>query len=101
MASSATLPSQMKAWTYAEYGKSSDVLKLGSDVAVPQLNDDQVLVKVVAAGINPVDFKRMLGLIKAADSPLPVSLFLFQYSLFSLLKLFLLCGVKLEEEDCG
>ncbi|EOY02383.1 Oxidoreductase, zinc-binding dehydrogenase family protein isoform 2, partial [Theobroma cacao] len=72
MASSATLPSQMKAWTYAEYGKSSDVLKLGSDVAVPQLNDDQVLVKVVAAGINPVDFKRMLGLIKAADSPLPI-----------------------------
>ncbi|KAK6280584.1 hypothetical protein POUND7_020851 [Theobroma cacao] len=72
MASSATLPSQMKAWTYAEYGKSSDVLKLGSDVAVPQLNDDQVLVKVVAAGINPVDFKRMLGLIKATDSPLPI-----------------------------
>ncbi|WRX20781.1 Alcohol dehydrogenase-like [Theobroma cacao] len=73
MASSATLPSQMKAWTYAEYGKSSDVLKLGSDVAVPQLNDDQVLVKVVAAGINPVDFKRMLGLIKATDSPLPLA----------------------------
>ncbi|XP_021299034.1 2-methylene-furan-3-one reductase-like [Herrania umbratica] len=72
MASSATLPSQMKAWTYAEYGKSSDVLKLGSDVAVPQLNDDQVLVKVVAAGINPVDIKRMHGLIKAADSPLPI-----------------------------
>ena len=68
----------MKAWAYAEYGKSSDVLKLDSDVVVPQLNDDQVLVKVVAAGINPIDFKRMLGMFKDIDSPLPVSLFLFQ-----------------------
>ncbi|XVF14110.1 hypothetical protein REPUB_Repub09cG0029100 [Reevesia pubescens] len=67
-----TLPSKMKAWTYSEFGKSSDVLKLDSDVVVPKLNDDQVLVKVVAAGINPVDFKRMLGLFKATDSPLPI-----------------------------
>ncbi|XWS30352.1 hypothetical protein CRYUN_Cryun24cG0109900 [Craigia yunnanensis] len=70
--STATLPSKMKAWTYAEYGKSSDVLKLDLDVVVPQPNDDQVLVKVVAAGINPVDFKRMLGMIKDIDSPLPI-----------------------------
>ncbi|XVF60313.1 hypothetical protein PTKIN_Ptkin08bG0035200 [Pterospermum kingtungense] len=70
--STATLPSKMKAWSYSEYGKSSDVLKLDSDVVVPQPNDDQVLVKVVAAGINPVDFKRMLGMFKQIDSPLPI-----------------------------
>ncbi|XVF60312.1 hypothetical protein PTKIN_Ptkin08bG0035100 [Pterospermum kingtungense] len=70
--STATLPSKMKAWRYSEYGKSSDVLKLDSDVVVPQPNDDQVLVKVVAAGLNPVDFKRMLGMIKHIDSPLPM-----------------------------
>lgn len=75
--STATLPSKMKAWKYGEYGKSSDVLILDSDVAVPQPNDDQVLVKVAAAGINPIDFKRMLGMIKEIDSPLPVTLFLF------------------------
>ncbi|GMI77810.1 alkenal/one oxidoreductase [Hibiscus trionum] len=72
MASTATLPSKMKAWTYGEYGKSSDVLKLDTDVAVPQINDDQVLVKVAAAGINPIDFKRMAGMFKATDSPLPI-----------------------------
>ena len=81
MASTGFLPCKMKAWTYGEYGKSSDVLKLDSDVAVPEPNDDQVLVKVVAAGINPVDYKRMLGYFKATDSPLPVSIYLFQYSL--------------------
>lgn len=70
--SAATLPSKMKAWTYPEYGKSSDVLKLQSDVVVPQPRDDQVLLQVVAAGINPIDFKRMLGMFKNIDSPLPI-----------------------------
>ena len=82
MASNASdLPSKMKAWAYAEYGKSSDVLKLDADAAVQKPNDDQVLLKVVAAGINPIDYKRMLGYFKDTDSPLPVSLFgyLFQY----------------------
>ncbi|KAE8657625.1 2-methylene-furan-3-one reductase [Hibiscus syriacus] len=72
MDATATLPSKMKAWTYAEYGKSSDVLKLNSEVDVPQMNDDQVIVKVVAAGINPIDFKRMAGMLKHTDSPFPI-----------------------------
>ncbi|KAD3336529.1 hypothetical protein E3N88_32048 [Mikania micrantha] len=42
-----------------------------SDVAVPEINDDQVLVKVVAAALNPVGYKRRLGYFKATDSPLP------------------------------
>lgn len=61
----------MKAWQYDEYG-SVDVLKLATDVAVPGINEDQVLVKVVAAALNPVDYKRRLGYFKATDSPLPI-----------------------------
>ena len=61
----------MKAWQYHEYG-SVDVLKLASDVPVPEINDDQVLVKVVAAALNPVDYRRRFGQMKAFDPPLPV-----------------------------
>ncbi|CAH9095428.1 unnamed protein product [Cuscuta europaea] len=64
------VPLEMQAWTYAEYG-SVDVLKLESDVRVPEMKEDQVLVKVAAAALNPVDFKRRLGKFKATDSPLP------------------------------
>lgn len=60
----------MKAWVYNEYG-SVEVLKFEESVTVPKVNDDQVLIKVVAAGLNPVDFKRRLGKFKATDSPLP------------------------------
>ncbi|KAL5725163.1 2-methylene-furan-3-one reductase [Ranunculus cassubicifolius] len=65
-----SIPSEMKAWTYGEYG-GPDVLKFEEKVAVPQVKEDQVLVKVVAAALNPVDGKRMLGKFKASDSPLP------------------------------
>ncbi|KAI7725359.1 hypothetical protein M8C21_029707, partial [Ambrosia artemisiifolia] len=63
---------KMKAWKYDEYG-SVDVLKVASDVSVPEINDDQVLVKVVAAALNPIDYKRRLGYFKATDSPLPIT----------------------------
>lgn len=69
--SSSVVPSKMKAWSYSEYG-GIDVLKLESSVAVPELKEDQVLVKVAAAALNPVDFKRRAGKFKATDSPLPV-----------------------------
>lgn len=61
----------MKAWVYNEYGNSQNVLKLDTNVEVPSLREDQVLIKVVAVSINPVDFKRMLGIISATDSPFP------------------------------
>lgn len=65
----------MKAWVYEEYG-DEQVLKLVDEIDVPQVKDDQVLVKVFAAALNPVDFKRRLGKFKATDSPLPVSSFM-------------------------
>jgi 2-methylene-furan-3-one reductase len=77
-----SVPSEMKAWVYGEYG-GVDVLKFDSNVAVPDVKEDQVLVKVVAAALNPVDGKRRQGKFKATDSPLPVS-----HSLSHLLFLF-------------
>lgn len=65
------VPSDMKAWVYGEYG-GVDVLKFDSSVAVPDVKEDQVLVRVVAAALNPVDAKRRQGKFKATDSPLPV-----------------------------
>ncbi|GMH27637.1 hypothetical protein Nepgr_029480 [Nepenthes gracilis] len=65
-----TIPTEMKALVYEEYG-GVDVLKFDYNVAVPDLKDDQVLVKVVAAALNPIDFKRRMGKFKAIDSPLP------------------------------
>ncbi|VVA17703.1 PREDICTED: 2-methylene-furan-3-one reductase [Prunus dulcis] len=70
-ASTDSIPSVNKAWVYSEYGKSADVLKLDPNVPVPEIKEDQVLIKVVAAALNPIDYKRMFGYIKATDSPLP------------------------------
>jgi hypothetical protein len=70
--SSASIPSHNKAWVYSEYGIAADVLKFDSNVAVPQPKEDQVLIKVVASSLNPVDSKRMRGFFKDIDSPLPV-----------------------------
>ena len=75
-ATSSSIPSQMKAWVYGDYG-GVDVLKFDSSVSVPTVKDDEVLIRVFAAALNPVDFKRRQGKFKASDSPLPVNFFCF------------------------
>ena len=72
-ASSDSVPSVNKGWVYSEYGKAGDVLKLDPNVPVPEIKEDQVLIKVVAAALNPIDAKRILGLFRATDTALPVS----------------------------
>jgi NADPH:quinone reductase-like Zn-dependent oxidoreductase len=49
----------MKAITYRCYG-STDVLEF-ADVAKPQPADNEVLIKVVAASVNPLDWHFMRG----------------------------------------
>eukprot|EP01018_Ginkgo_biloba_P016445 Gb_37265 [translate_table: standard] len=65
------VPSVQKAWIYKEYGAAKDVLQFGDKVPMPEVKEDQILVKVCAAALNPVDFKRRQGKFKATDSPLP------------------------------
>lgn len=66
-------PTHTKAWFYSEHGKPSDVLKLHPNWPIPQLKDDQVLIKVLAASLNPVDYKRMHAVFKDSTDPhLPV-----------------------------
>ena len=64
--------SLQKAWFYRDYG-SVEVLEYG-DVEVPQITSpDQVLIKVHAASLNPIDYKRRFGYIKSPNIPFPVS----------------------------
>lgn len=69
-ASTTSKTSSMKGWIYSEYG-GTEVLKIDDNVTVPEIKNDQVLIKVAAAALNPVDFKRRHGKFKASDSPLP------------------------------
>jgi len=63
------VPTTQKGWTYSEYG-SREVLKFAEDIPVPEVKADEVLVKVHAAALNPVDFKRRSGKFPD-DSELP------------------------------
>ncbi|CAI0455314.1 unnamed protein product [Linum tenue] len=65
--STVTVPTKMKGWVYSEYGDPAQVLKLESEVPVPDVKEDQVLVKVVAAALNLLDYKRMEGAIKGDE----------------------------------
>eukprot|EP01018_Ginkgo_biloba_P017890 Gb_28399 [translate_table: standard] len=58
-----------KAWFYNQYGPL-DVLQFG-DFPVPTAGPGQVLIKVRAAALNPVDFKRREGIFKDSDSDFP------------------------------
>jgi NADPH:quinone reductase-like Zn-dependent oxidoreductase len=53
----------MKAVRIHEYG-GADVVKY-EDAPTPEIGDDGILIKVAAAGVNPVDWKIRNGLMKA------------------------------------
>ena len=50
----------MKAIVYTEYGRAKDVLRV-TEVAKPAPKDDEVLLKVRAAGLNALDWRMMCG----------------------------------------
>ena len=49
----------MKAVLYYKYGDSGELLV--SDITVPQIKPNQVLIKIHASGINPIDWKIRKG----------------------------------------
>ncbi|MED6191784.1 hypothetical protein PIB30_003585 [Stylosanthes scabra] len=69
--STSGIPSHTKAWFYSEHGKPEDVLKVHPNWPIPELKEDQVLIKVVAASLNPVDNKRMTDFYKDLYNPDP------------------------------
>lgn len=63
----------MKAVQIDQYG-SADVLKF-TDIAIPEIHEDDVLIKVVAASINPVDWKIREGKLQGMNlHTLPLTL---------------------------
>lgn len=75
------IPATMKAWQFDEYETSGDIenvfsaMKLRSNVPTPvDIQDDDVLVKVQYANVNPIDWKIATGGFHAV---LPISKFPF------------------------
>lgn len=61
------IPTSQHAVLITEFGEPA-VMQYQSGVAVPHINDNQVLVKVAFAGINPVDYKTRQGKGWGADN---------------------------------
>lgn len=50
----------MKAWVYHEYGSPGEVLRL-RDIETPAPGEAEVLIKVIAAAVNPLDWHLVRG----------------------------------------
>ncbi len=50
----------MKAWYAVEYGKPADVLQPG-DLPIPKPKKEQVLVRILASSLNPIDLRMTQG----------------------------------------
>ena len=61
------LPTTQHAVLICEFGEP-EVMKYQDSVAIPELADNQVLVKIAYAGINPVDYKTRQGKGWGADN---------------------------------
>ena len=57
----------MKAIVIDHYGSPQELHK--SDIPVPQIKEDEVLVKMKATSVNPVDWKIRLGFLKNKSNP--------------------------------
>jgi len=55
------VPSMQKAWIYKEYVAAKDILQLDDGVPIPEVKEDQVLIKVHDAALNPVDLRGNKG----------------------------------------
>lgn len=84
------IPSHMKAWAYSKRGKITDVLKFNPNLPIPELKVDQVLIKVVAAAINPIDSAKIEGRYNDVDASFPVrhSSFFCFYSVYMMKLMF-------------
>ncbi|KAK3413240.1 hypothetical protein EUGRSUZ_I01807 [Eucalyptus grandis] len=71
MAVNFVIPTKMKAWVYREHGNVADVLGLDPELEVPKLQEGQVLVKVLAATLNPADAARVKGVFQLPGFSLP------------------------------
>lgn len=65
--SNSNLPSQQHAALITKFG-APEVMKYQDGVDIPKLADEQVLIKVAYAGINPVDYKTRQGKGWGADN---------------------------------
>ena len=61
------LPSLQRAVVITEFG-APEVMQYQQGVAIPEITDKQVLIKVAYAGINPVDYKTRQGKGWGADN---------------------------------
>ncbi|GJP65709.1 hypothetical protein CLOP_g22574 [Closterium sp. NIES-67] len=57
------VPEKMSAWQYSKRGGGAEALQLNESAPVPKPGRGEVLVKVSAASINPVDWKMQNGYI--------------------------------------
>ncbi|XP_048129066.1 2-methylene-furan-3-one reductase-like [Rhodamnia argentea] len=71
MAENFVVPTRMKAWVYREHGDVATVLRLDPELEVPKVREGQVLVKVVAAALNPIDTLRVNGVYQLPGFALP------------------------------
>ena len=65
--STTNIPSHQHAVLITEFG-APEVMQYQQGVAIPEITDEQVLIKVAYAGINPVDYKTRQGKGWGADS---------------------------------